>query len=731
MGNVIPTAATYGISLEDLSSAYVVLTRQGINTARATTYLRSAFTELEKTESDSAKALKAYTNKTFMQLMKEGYNLGEVMQMLKNSVGGNDEAFIHLFGSIRSGAGALALANTSSDEYNKILKEVSYSAGQTARNVEKLNTPSLKFQKAMNQLKLTATDFGQTLMELLLPYFEQIVAKIREWTDAFKSLSTPTKQLIVKMAGLAAGLGPVLSLLGGGVSGITDFALKAVLLKKNLGGATTGLAGFANKMLGLLPGIAGGVAVVAALTAGIAVFGGMLNESKQKEIQAIREQYKFNDALQETVSNVDTLKKSYDDYRKSAVEKLDVDTVDRDVISKLRDQYNLLLDDTGQVKSGNEELAAFYKEGLAGAMDITIEQLDEMIAQHGSLDAAVDHTIEKMKEEAQMAVYKEWLIEATRAHAEAEREYNKLIDERSAALEVAKNAQEKANEAQAAYEQAQLNHADNTEVLRQEFERLNEEAGIAHQKWVELDQATNTAGQTVEQTSYDLNQISDIIDGKVSTSTNNLIDDVKGVTKATADEVGVTKDGVIKDTTEAVDTVNDKVDEAKRDLPPKIQDIAKEFDVDLTTTGENMVEGYINGFMSKQDRALMQARALAHNVKTVMEQEGKIGSPSKVMDQIGQYYGQGFINGLAKYVSPAGMVAAELADATFPDTSWTSNYSRLPDTAYGTTNNTRNISAPIAVNVSVNGSVDDPNALADVIEQRLVEKIINNERVFA
>ena len=95
------------------------------------------------------------------------------------------------------------------------------------------------------------------------------------------------------------------------------------------------------------------------------------------------------------------------------------------------------------------------------------------------------------------------------------------------------------------------------------------------------------------------------------------------------------------------------------------------------------------------------------------------------------YIVDGHLNQLYNRGSDIQSAYSRLAYIPDSDTSWTSNYSRLPDTAYGTTNNTRNISAPIAVNVNVNGSVDDPNALADVIEQRLVEKIINNERVFA
>lgn len=147
--------------------------------------------------------------------------------------------------------------------------------------------------------------------------------------------------------------------------------------------------------------------------------------------------------------------------------------------------------------------------------------------------------------------------------------------------------------------------------------------------------------------------------------------------------------------------------------------------------GKHFAQGFINGIMGKVGEAGIAGALLGNTAANKTKEAGKTNSPSKVMAEIGGYYGEGFVNGMAGWLSSASAMGSMLGSAAFPDTSWTSNYSRLPDYAYGTTNNTRNISAPIAVNVNVNGNVDDPNGLADIIEQRLVEKIINNERAFA
>lgn len=731
MGNVIPMASQYGISLEDLSTAYVILTRQGINTARTTTYLRSAFTELEKEGSDASDALKAKTGKTFMQLLADGKNLGDIFQILRDSVNGDQEAFIHLFGSIRSGAGALALANTSSKEYNDILNEVSYSAGQTARNVQKLETPSLKWKRMLEQIKNTAMDLGQTILDILYPHLVKLAESVKNVTDWFKKLSPETKKSIVNMGAVAAAIPPLLTGFGKMTAGIAGAGVSIIRFLRETENATSGIGLLARKLVLAMPYIAGLVVVIGAASAAMTIFGGKINEAKQQEILAIREQYKYSDAIQDTMSKVDELKNSYDEYKQSAAEKIRSDSVGREIVSNLRDKYNELLDANGNVKKGNEELAAFYKEGLAEAMGTTVEGLDEMIQKYGDLDTAVDTSIENMKKEAQMAVYKEWLKEATRANLEAQKEYNNILQESGTAYKDYQEAAAKASEAQALYQEAQLNHADNTEVLRQEFERLNEEAGIAEQKWRGLEESAGTARETLNKTQIDLNDINDVIAGKLNPSENDLIKTTEEAEKTIGEAGETTKQTVATTSEEANQTLDEGLDTAKRELDHRIPEIAKQFDIDLTDTGKNTIDGWINGWISKEDVALMHVRGFAHNVKTVLEQEGKIASPSKVMAEIGGYYGQGFIEGLDKYVAPARGIASALANAAIPDTSWTSNYSRLPDYAYGTTNNTRNISAPIAVNVNVNGNVDDPNGLADIIEQRLVEKIINNERAFA
>ena len=58
MGKVIPTAAMYGVNLDQLSAAYITTTKNGIGTAESTTYINGMLNELGKSGSTTSDILK-------------------------------------------------------------------------------------------------------------------------------------------------------------------------------------------------------------------------------------------------------------------------------------------------------------------------------------------------------------------------------------------------------------------------------------------------------------------------------------------------------------------------------------------------------------------------------------------------------------------------------------------------------------------------------------------------
>lgn len=729
MGNVIPTAAQYGIALEDLGAAYVVLTRQGINTARTTTYLRSAFTELEKADSDASKALKGATNKSFMQLMKEGKNLGEIMQILKDSVGGNEEAFIHLFGSIRTAAGALALANTSLYEYNEILDDVSNSNGQAARNVEKLQTPSLKLKKIWEQLKTAGIDMGQEMLTLLMPTLEKVAKFVRKTTDRFKALTNSSKAAIGTFVGIAGSIGPVITVGGK----LLKWVGKFLILVGQVITKTATLSGWLTVI-----GVA--FAGVAALATKYSV---KLNEEHEAAVAAKKAEWGLTDAMREHIDRckelVDQTKKIHDETNETIRSRMGEAQASQALLDRLRELY----DADGNVLEGKEAQAEFIKGALADALGIEIGELDAQIEKYGILSGEIDNLIQKKLQEAKSQAYLDAyskqiqaMSELQGASEEAFKAFETQDKKRADALKTAKLLWDEYKAAEA------------KGVKGDELKAYAQKWADAHANFLIADEDAKTAQKSYEDLGVALEESASKTDfymQKFMESTGMTEEEAK---KTLQESGGALKeftlahkeefDKISKQSQDGMSAYNQAIVDAKPKIEKSSYDVVHKALEALRTgkvasykEGINFAQGFINGVLGKVSQAGIAAKLLANTASNSVSNTIKEGSPSKVMIEKGNNFTEGFIIGMGQLLSGVSAMGARVATAALPDTSWTSNYSRLPDTAYGTTNNTRNISAPIAVNVNVSGSVDDPNALADVIEQRLVEKIINNERVFA
>ena len=166
MGKVIPLAAAYNVSVENLSSGLAVMTANGMATAEATTYTKSMLNELGDTGSSVGKILQQQTGKSFAQLNAEGKSLGDVLQILYDSVGGDSTAFAGLWSSVEAGTGALSLASGGADKFNGVLAQMVDSAGATDTAYQ---TMTDTFQHSMESLQTTAENLSIDLFEAMEP----------------------------------------------------------------------------------------------------------------------------------------------------------------------------------------------------------------------------------------------------------------------------------------------------------------------------------------------------------------------------------------------------------------------------------------------------------------------------------------------------------------------------------------------------------------------------------
>lgn len=171
MGMVIPTASAYNVNLDNIASAYIQLTKNGINTANATTMINGLLTELADSGSAVSKVLTEKTGQSFGQLMKSGKSLGEIIDILGQSVDGDSEKFANLWGNVRAGRGAVTIFNAGADAFIESMDAIANSTGAADKAFETMaDTAEMtdqRLQAATENLKVAIGEaLEPTLNEL-------------------------------------------------------------------------------------------------------------------------------------------------------------------------------------------------------------------------------------------------------------------------------------------------------------------------------------------------------------------------------------------------------------------------------------------------------------------------------------------------------------------------------------------------------------------------------------
>lgn len=130
--------------------------------------------------------------------------------MLDNYGMGVNEATIKakaLEMGLSDGTGELSLQAKQAAALALIMEQTADAQGQAAREAD---GASGSMKGLMTELKNLSTELGQVLIPIITPF----IAKLRDLVGRFKNLSDEQKQNIVKWAGIAAALGPVLLVVG-------------------------------------------------------------------------------------------------------------------------------------------------------------------------------------------------------------------------------------------------------------------------------------------------------------------------------------------------------------------------------------------------------------------------------------------------------------------------------------------------------------------------------------
>ncbi len=136
-------------------------------------------------------------------------------------------------------------------EYEDFLSVLDGSAGTLENTFTATLDPWDEAKVAMNNLKLAGEDLGTSILSSLTPIMENLKNKVIEFKNWFSSLSDSQKEMVVKVAGIIAAIGPVLIIIGKVSTGISS----VINVIKLVGPALAGISGPAIAVIGIVAAV--------------------------------------------------------------------------------------------------------------------------------------------------------------------------------------------------------------------------------------------------------------------------------------------------------------------------------------------------------------------------------------------------------------------------------------------------------------------------------------------
>lgn len=232
MGKVTPIASSLNISTEELFSSIAVLTKNGIATSESVTGLKAAYSNILKPSAEATKTAEKL-GLQFNSAHLQSVGWAKFLEEIKEKTGGNVETMGKLFGSTEALNGIMVLTGSGSKDFSTAMGLMADSTGATQSAYEKMITPQERMNISINKVKNSAIQFGTALT----PVFEKVSETIGKLADKFNGLSDEQVDMIIKIAGVIAVVGPSIVVLGKLTSGVGKTVENFGKLGKALKGA--------------------------------------------------------------------------------------------------------------------------------------------------------------------------------------------------------------------------------------------------------------------------------------------------------------------------------------------------------------------------------------------------------------------------------------------------------------------------------------------------------------
>ena len=211
---VAPVAGALGYSIEDASVAIGLMANSGIKASNAGTALRSILTNMSK----PGKSAKEAMEKLGLSLTDASGNmkpLNTLMTEMRGKFAGLSEAQKAQYAASLAGktgmSGLLAIVNSSQKDFDSLTASINNSAGAAEKMY---NVANDNLNGKLTILKSTVESVAISFGDRLTPYVGKLSDYAQKLADKINGLSDEQIDLIVKIAGVAAAVGPVLLIVG-------------------------------------------------------------------------------------------------------------------------------------------------------------------------------------------------------------------------------------------------------------------------------------------------------------------------------------------------------------------------------------------------------------------------------------------------------------------------------------------------------------------------------------
>ena len=531
LGMIIPTASAYGVNLDNVAAAYVQLTKQGINTANATTYLNGMMTELADGSSDVAQILVEKTGKSFGQLMKSGMSLGEVIEILGNSVDGDSEKFANLWGNVRAGRGAVTIFNASAAEFNAAMKKIEDSTGSADAAFSTMSDTAemtdARLNAAIENMKIT---IGEALQPAVDGLKEAGIEMLEPVTEFIKE----NPELLAALTGAVVGITGV-------ATATTACAAAVAILKAAFGDLSGALA-----VLGTAAAVGGIVGLTLASQDATEKYNEFTNSVKKS--QATREADRASMELSAaTVKKLTAELKGYQERVTNGIKTDDLSAQEKARMYQIIAELNSILGEGTYVLEGNTD-------ALDENSKANLENADALLARYEAQAAE-----EELKE-----IAKE-LYEAEKNLTEIEKLHEEALESKTAAQKAYDEAAESSLGVQESQRQALVDTKD-------AYENLDGQLADAQKTVADLQNEFDSVTEIFNENTEAANANAD--------AQGELTEEVAGLSAA--------EEQAAKDIADANKALQDSVKQTVENVNPLFDELATKSETSLKQVSENL-----------------------------------------------------------------------------------------------------------------------------------------------